>query len=125
MQRVNFCFAKVINFLSGSYQNVCPGSGVAFGYTTCFMPTDKDLQVSENLIELYSNQQTLFGRGSIDRLVPLLAANPQPTLLFCGRSFINSPAWARLGATLNDHILGYEIVSHEASPDEIDGWVTR
>jgi alcohol dehydrogenase class IV len=125
VQRVNFCFAKVINFLSEGYQNVCPGSGVAFGYTSCFMPTDKDLQVSENLIELYSNQQTLFGRGSIDRLVPLLAANPQPTLLFCGRSFLNSPAWARLGATLNDHILGYEIVSHEASPDEIDGWVTR
>jgi alcohol dehydrogenase class IV len=85
----------------------------------------KDLQVSENLIELYSNQQTLFARGSIDRLVPLLAANPQPTLLFCGRSFLNGPAWARLGTTLNDHILGYEIVSHEASPAEIDAWVTR
>ncbi|WP_416412976.1 iron-containing alcohol dehydrogenase [Pantoea sp. App145] len=85
----------------------------------------KDLQVSENLIELYSNQQTLFARGSIDRLVPLLAANPQPTLLFCGRSFLNGPAWARLGAALNDHILGYEIVSHEASPAEIDAWVTR
>ncbi len=50
VQRVNFCFAKVINFLSEGYQNVCPGSGVAFGYTSCFMPTDKDLQVSENLI---------------------------------------------------------------------------
>nr|WP_310615891.1 iron-containing alcohol dehydrogenase [Pantoea cypripedii] len=85
----------------------------------------KDLQVSENLIELYSNQQTLFARGSIDRLVPLLAANPQPTLLFCGRSFLNGPAWARLGTALNDHILGYEIVSHEASPAEIDAWVTR
>ncbi len=81
--------------------------------------------MSENLIELYSNQQTLFGRGSIDRLVPLLAANPQPTLLFCGRSFLNSPAWARLGAALHDQILGYEIVSHEASPAEIDGWVQR
>ncbi|WP_415173239.1 iron-containing alcohol dehydrogenase [Pantoea sp.] len=85
----------------------------------------KDLQVSENLIELYSNQQTLFARGSIDRLVPLLAANPQPTLLFCGRSFLNGPTWARLGAALNKNILGYEIVSHEASPDEIDGWVNR
>lgn len=85
----------------------------------------KDLQVSENLIELYSNQQTLFARGSIDRLVPLLAANPQPTLLFCGRSFLNGPTWARLGAALNENILGYEIVSHEASPDEIDGWVNR
>jgi len=83
------------------------------------------VQVSENLIELYSNQQTLFGRGSIDRLIPLLAANPQPTLLFCGRSFLNGPAWQRLGAALNDQILGYEIVSHEASPDEIDAWVNR
>ena len=81
--------------------------------------------MSENLIELYSNQQTLFGRGSIDRLIPLLAANPQPTLLFCGRSFLNGPAWQRLGAALNDQILGYEIVSHEASPDEIDAWVNR
>lgn len=81
--------------------------------------------MSENLIELYSNQQTLFARGSIDRLVPLLASHPQPTLLFCGRSFLNGPAWARLGTVLNDHIIGYEIVSHEASPAEIDAWVNR
>ncbi len=93
--------------------------------TLTSLPIKKDVQVSENLIELYSNQQTLFGRGSIDRLIPLLAANTQPTLLFCGRSFLNSPAWTRLGAALNDHILAYEIVSHEASPEEIDAWVTR
>jgi len=81
--------------------------------------------VSENLSELYSNQRTLFGRGSLDKLVPLLAARPQPTLLFCGHSFLQSPAYARLKAGLNDHIIGYEIVSHEASPAEIDGWVAR
>lgn len=124
-QRRNFCFAKVINFLPAGYQNVCSGSVTAFGYTKVFTPNKKDVQVSENLIELYSNQQTLFGRGSIDQLIPLLAANTQPTLLFCGRSFLNGPAWARLGNALNDQIIGYEIVSHEASPDEIDGWVRR
>jgi alcohol dehydrogenase class IV len=123
--RRNFCFAKVINFLPVGYQNVCSRNIAPFDYTKIFMPIKKDMQVSENLIELYSNQQTLFGRGSIDQLIPLLSANTQPTLLFCGRSFLNGPAWTRLGAALNDQILGYEIVSHEASPEEIDGWVRR
>jgi len=81
--------------------------------------------VSENLIELYSNQRTLSGRGSINKLVPLLRADPQPTLLFCGRSFLNGPIYARLKSELNDLIIGYEIVTHEASPAEIDAWVTR
>lgn len=81
--------------------------------------------MSENLIELYSNQRTLSGRGSISKLVPLLSADPQPTLLFCGRSFLNGPVYARLKSELNDHIIGYEIVAHEASPAEIDAWVTR
>lgn len=81
--------------------------------------------MSENLSELYSNQRTLFGRGSLDKLVPLLAARQQPTLLFCGQSFLQGAAYVRLKAGLNDHIIGYEIVSHEASPAEIDGWVAR
>ncbi|WP_410010006.1 iron-containing alcohol dehydrogenase [Pantoea agglomerans] len=81
--------------------------------------------MSENLSELYSNQRTLFGRGSLDKLVPLLAVRPQPTLLFCGQSFLQGAAYARLKTGLNDHIIGYEIVSHEASPAEIDGWVAR
>ncbi|NEG61538.1 iron-containing alcohol dehydrogenase [Pantoea agglomerans] len=81
--------------------------------------------MSENLSELYSNQRTLFGRGSLDKLVPLLAVRPQPTLLFCGQSFLQGAAYARLKAGLNDHIIGYEIASHEASPAEIDGWVAR
>jgi len=81
--------------------------------------------VSENLSELYSNQRTLSGRGSINKLVPLLSADPQPTLLFCGRSFLNGPIYARLKNELNDLIIGYEIVAHEASPAEIDAWVTR
>ena len=81
--------------------------------------------MSENLSELYSNQRTLFGRGSIAQLVPLLRAEPQPTLLFCGRSFLNGPVYARLKDELNDLIIGYEIVTHEASPAEIDAWVTR
>jgi len=81
--------------------------------------------VSENLSELYSNQRTLFGRGSLAKLIPLLAARSQPTLLFCGHSFLQSAAYDRIKAALNDHILGYEIVSHEASPADIDGWVAR
>ncbi|MFH8133750.1 iron-containing alcohol dehydrogenase [Pantoea osteomyelitidis] len=81
--------------------------------------------MSENLSELYSNQQTLFGRGSLAKLVPLLSAQPLPTLLFCGRSFLQSQTFDQMKAALNAQIIGYEIVSHEASPDEIDAWVTR
>ncbi|PZD57625.1 alcohol dehydrogenase [Pantoea ananatis] len=81
--------------------------------------------MSDNLSELYSNQQTLFGQGSLNKLIPLLAAQPQATLLFCGRSFLQGEAYARIKTTLNDHIVGYEIVSNEASPADIDGWVAR
>jgi len=81
--------------------------------------------VNENLIALYGNQQTLCGRGSFARLLPLLAEMPQPVLLFCGQSFLNSATWNQYGEALRDHILAIEIVSHEASPDEIDTWVER
>lgn len=107
------------------YQKVCQSRRLAFRYTQILAKCKKDALVSENLSELYSNQRTLFGRGSLDKLVPLLAARSQPTLLFCGQSFLQGPAYARLKAGLNDHIIGYEIVSHEASPAEIDGWVAR
>lgn len=107
------------------YQKVCQSRRLAFRYTQILVKCKKDALVSENLSELYSNQRTLFGRGSLDKLVPLLAARSQPTLLFCGQSFLQGPAYARLKAGLNDHIIGYEIVSHEASPAEIDGWVAR
>ena len=107
------------------YQKVCQSRRLAFRYTQILAKCKKDVLVSENLSELYSNQRTLFGRGSLDKLVPLLAARSQPTLLFCGQSFLQGPAYARLKAGLNDHIIGYEIVSHEASPAEIDGWVAR
>lgn len=107
------------------YQKVCQSRRPAFRYTQILAKCKKDALVSENLSELYSNQRTLFGRGSLDKLVPLLAARSQPTLLFCGQSFLQGPAYARLKAGLNDHIIGYEIVSHEASPAEIDGWVAR
>ena len=107
------------------YQKVCQSRRLAFRYTQILAKCKKDALVSENLSELYSNQRTLFGRGSLDKLVPLLAARSQPTLLFCGQTFLQGPAYARLKAGLNDHIIGYEIVSHEASPAEIDGWVAR
>lgn len=107
------------------YQKVCQSRRPAFRYTQILAKCKKDALVSENLSELYSNQRTLFGRGSLDKLVPLLAVRPQPTLLFCGQSFLQGAAYARLKAGLNDHIIGYEIVSHEASPAEIDSWVAR
>lgn len=107
------------------YQKVCQSRRPAFRYTQILAKCKKDALVSENLSELYSNQRTLFGRGSLDKLVPLLAVRPQPTLLFCGQSFLQGAAYARLKTGLNDHIIGYEIVSHEASPAEIDGWVAR
>lgn len=75
--------------------------------------------------ELYNNQRTLFGRGSLQKLLPLLAAEPQPTLLFCGHSFLRSAHYAEMKEALSTHILAYEIVSHEASPADIDGWVAR
>lgn len=81
--------------------------------------------MSENLIALYSNQRTLCGRGSIRTLPALLAEEPQPALLFCGRSFLNSETWQQLKGELQHAIQDYEIVSHEASPEEIDVWVAR
>jgi len=98
---------------------------LGFRYTQSLAKRQKDARVSDNLSELYSNQHTLFGRGSLSKLIPLLAAQPQATLLFCGRSFLQGEAYARIKTTLNDHIVGYGIVSHEASPADIDGWVTR
>lgn len=75
--------------------------------------------------QMIANRQTFFGRGSLRELPPLLQNDPQPTLLFCGRSFLQSAAWQSLKADLEPLLLGHEIVSHEASPDEIDGWVAR
>ena len=64
-----------------------------------------------------------FGHGSIQQLPPLLLADPQPTLLFSCRSFLNGPVYAGLRESLAPLLIGTEIVSHEASPQEIDaGW---
>lgn len=38
---------------------------------------------------IIANRQTWFGHGSIQQLPPLLLADPQPTLLFSCRSFLN------------------------------------
>ncbi|WP_342755051.1 iron-containing alcohol dehydrogenase [Pantoea sp. MBD-2R] len=72
-----------------------------------------------------ANRQTFFGRGSLRELQPLLCNAPLPTLLFCGHSFLKSPAWQALEADLAPQFIGMEIVSHEASPNEIDAWVAR
>lgn len=72
-----------------------------------------------------ANRQTFFGRGSLQQLLPLLQQAPQPTLLFCGRSFLSSKHYAALSSTLQPLLLGYEVVTHEASPGDIDRWVAR
>ena len=66
-----------------------------------------------------------FGHGSIQQLPPLLLADPQPTLLFSCRSFLNGPVYAGLRESLAPLLIGTEIVSHEASPQEIDARVAR
>ncbi|MEM6050709.1 iron-containing alcohol dehydrogenase [Erwinia sp. P7711] len=75
--------------------------------------------------QMIANRHTFFGRGSLRELLPLLHKEVQPTLLFCGRSFLQSASWEALKADLAPLLLGHEIVSHEASPAEIDQWVTR
>lgn len=75
--------------------------------------------------QMIANRHTFFGRGSLRKLLPLLQKEVQPTLLFCGRSFLQSAKWEALKADLAPLLLGHEIVSHEASPAEIDQWVTR
>ncbi|WP_213976355.1 iron-containing alcohol dehydrogenase, partial [Serratia marcescens] len=74
---------------------------------------------------IIANRQTWFGHGSIRQLPPLLLADPQPTLLFSCRSFLNGPVYAGLRESLAPLFIGTEIVSHEASPQEIDAWVAR
>ncbi len=72
-----------------------------------------------------ANRQTFFGRGSLQQLLPLLQQTPQATLLFCSRSFLNSPHYAAISPALKPLLIGYEVVAHEASPDNIDRWVAR
>lgn len=72
-----------------------------------------------------ANRHTWFGHGSISQLIPLLNAEPQPTLLFSCRSFLKGAVYSSLADTLTPLLIGTEIVSHEASPHEIDAWVAR
>lgn len=74
---------------------------------------------------MITNQQTWLGNGSIQQLIPLLQSEPQITLLFTCRSFLNGDIHAALADALHPLLIGYEIVSHEASPQEIDMWVAR
>jgi alcohol dehydrogenase class IV len=75
--------------------------------------------------QLIANRHTFFGSGSVQQLVPLLTRAALPTLLFCGRSFLHGSAWQQLKPQLEPLLCGVEIVSHEASPEEIDAWVAR
>ncbi|QKJ86347.1 iron-containing alcohol dehydrogenase [Paramixta manurensis] len=75
--------------------------------------------------QMITNRQAFFGRGSLATLCRLLEAASLPTLLFCGRSFIDGSHYAAIKERLDPHLLGYEIVSHEASPAEIDAWTAR
>lgn len=74
---------------------------------------------------MIANRQTWFGTGSIQQLIPLLQAEPQTTLLFTCRSFLNGTTYATLADELTPLLVGREIVAHEASPQEIDQWVAR
>ncbi|WP_431224855.1 iron-containing alcohol dehydrogenase [Serratia sp. L9] len=74
---------------------------------------------------MIANRQTWFGNGTIQRLIPLLQAEPQTTLLFTCRSFLNGAIYASLAGALTPLLAGCEVVSHEASPQEIDLWVER
>ncbi|MGW1444613.1 iron-containing alcohol dehydrogenase [Serratia rhizosphaerae] len=72
-----------------------------------------------------ANRHTWFGQGAIGQLIPQLEQDPQPTLLFSCRSFLNGPIYAALAPQLDPLLIGREIVSHEASPQELDHWVAR
>ncbi|WP_413724338.1 iron-containing alcohol dehydrogenase [Sodalis sp. RH16] len=74
---------------------------------------------------MIANRQTWFGTGSINQLVPLLQSDARPTLLFSCRSFLGGAVYAGLADTLVPLLAGTEIVSHEASPQDIDRWVAR
>ncbi|HEY0208044.1 iron-containing alcohol dehydrogenase [Acerihabitans sp.] len=74
---------------------------------------------------MIANRQTWFGAGSISQLIPLLEADPRPTLLFSCRSFLGGPIYAALASRLAPLLAGIEIVAHEASPQDIDQWVAR
>ncbi|WP_413732502.1 iron-containing alcohol dehydrogenase [Sodalis sp. RH20] len=74
---------------------------------------------------MIANRQTWFGAGSISQLLPLLHADPQPTLLFSCRSFLGGAIYAGMADALAPLLAGTEIVGHEASPQDIDGWVAR
>ncbi|KAA8997374.1 iron-containing alcohol dehydrogenase [Affinibrenneria salicis] len=74
---------------------------------------------------MISNRQSWFGHGTLSRLVPLLASDPLPTLLFSCRSFLDGPHYARLAGDLAPKLLATEVIRHEASPQHIDHLVTR
>jgi len=74
---------------------------------------------------MIANRQTWFGTGSINQLIPLLTADPQPTLLFTCRSFLAGKVYQELAEKLAPLLSGTEIVSHEASPQDIDQWVAN
>lgn len=73
---------------------------------------------------LFCNQQTIFGPGSIRQLSQLIAPPGLPTLLFSCRSFLESEVWQQLQQTLAPWIIGVITVSHEASPQQLDEWVS-
>ena len=74
---------------------------------------------------MIANRQTWFGAGSINQLIPLLSADPQPTVLFSCRSFLGGAIYTDLAPALAELLMGTEIVGHEASPQDLDQWVAR
>jgi alcohol dehydrogenase class IV len=80
---------------------------------------------SMTISAMTANRQTWFGNGSIQQLIPLLQTEPQATLLFTCRSFLAGTTYASLADELTPLLAGSEVITHEASPQEIDAWVER
>ncbi|ARU93592.1 iron-containing alcohol dehydrogenase [Tatumella citrea] len=74
---------------------------------------------------LFCNQQTISGPGSIRQLSQLISQPGLPTLLFSCRSFLESEVWQQLQESLSPWILGIITVSHEASPQQLDEWISE
>ncbi|WP_241581478.1 iron-containing alcohol dehydrogenase [Rosenbergiella nectarea] len=73
---------------------------------------------------LCSNQQTLSGSGSLQELPALLGQTPGDALLFASPSFLNGSHWPALSASLTAQLVGIVEVTQEASPQQLDEWVS-
>ncbi|MBT0721178.1 iron-containing alcohol dehydrogenase [Rosenbergiella collisarenosi] len=76
------------------------------------------------LIALCSNQQTLSGYGALHQLPTLLGHTAGDVLLFASPSFLASAHWATLAPHIAATLVDIVTVTHEASPQQLNDWVT-